>query len=291
MDLTTNRVRPPLSPDRVVGWGWRARGRLRRKDAACACAREGRKLSSRPQRSVRPTGQTVLPLPPTCRLPEGAEQVVSAALEAFGAIDILVNNVATAKGTDIVNTADDEWQEAFDQTLVSGHSHVAARRAAHAAARRRGHHHDCVDLGARVGRADGLQRREGRRDQPREGDGAAAGQRQHSRQQRRARIDPVSRRLVGQAAESRSGRDRRVHQARSFRSAASAAPKKSATPSRFSPRRARAGSAAHACQSTAASRARRSDESIVGTLDAESRTVRGRWALLQWRCSASSSGV
>ena len=43
--------------------------------------------------------------------------MVSAALDAFGAIDILVNNVATAKGTDIVNTADGEWQEAFDQTL------------------------------------------------------------------------------------------------------------------------------------------------------------------------------
>jgi 3-oxoacyl-[acyl-carrier protein] reductase len=49
--------------------------------------------------------------------PEGAAKVVDAALEAFGAIDILVNNVATAKGTDIVNTADAEWQEAFDQTL------------------------------------------------------------------------------------------------------------------------------------------------------------------------------
>ena len=47
----------------------------------------------------------------------GAERVVNAALDAFGAIDILVNNVATAKGTDIVNTADGEWQEAFDQTL------------------------------------------------------------------------------------------------------------------------------------------------------------------------------
>jgi 3-oxoacyl-[acyl-carrier protein] reductase len=49
--------------------------------------------------------------------PEGAAKVVDATLEAFGAIDILVNNVATAKGTDIVNTADAEWQEAFDQTL------------------------------------------------------------------------------------------------------------------------------------------------------------------------------
>jgi 3-oxoacyl-[acyl-carrier protein] reductase len=48
---------------------------------------------------------------------EGASKVVDAALEAFGAVDVLVNNVATAKGTDIVNTADGEWQDAFDQTL------------------------------------------------------------------------------------------------------------------------------------------------------------------------------
>jgi 3-oxoacyl-[acyl-carrier protein] reductase len=43
--------------------------------------------------------------------------VVDAAVAGFGTIDVLVNNVATAKGTDIVNTADGEWQEAFDQTL------------------------------------------------------------------------------------------------------------------------------------------------------------------------------
>jgi 3-oxoacyl-[acyl-carrier protein] reductase len=49
--------------------------------------------------------------------PEGAAAVVDAALASFGAVDILVNNVATAKGTDIVGTADGEWQEAFDRTL------------------------------------------------------------------------------------------------------------------------------------------------------------------------------
>jgi 3-oxoacyl-[acyl-carrier protein] reductase len=49
--------------------------------------------------------------------PEGAAAVVDAALAAFGAVDILVNNVATAKGTDIVGTVDAEWQDAFDQTL------------------------------------------------------------------------------------------------------------------------------------------------------------------------------
>jgi 3-oxoacyl-[acyl-carrier protein] reductase len=49
--------------------------------------------------------------------PEGTATVAEAALAAFGAIDVLINNVATAKGTDIVGTPDGEWQEAFDQTL------------------------------------------------------------------------------------------------------------------------------------------------------------------------------
>jgi 3-oxoacyl-[acyl-carrier protein] reductase len=48
---------------------------------------------------------------------EGARKVVDETLKAFGGIDILVNNVGTAKGTDIVQTSDEEWQEAFDQTL------------------------------------------------------------------------------------------------------------------------------------------------------------------------------
>ena len=36
---------------------------------------------------------------------------------SFGSIDILVNNVGAAKGAGIVDTPDDVWQEAFDQTL------------------------------------------------------------------------------------------------------------------------------------------------------------------------------
>ena len=48
---------------------------------------------------------------------EGAATVVDTALAAFGSIDILINNVATAKGSDIVTTADGEWQEAIDHTL------------------------------------------------------------------------------------------------------------------------------------------------------------------------------
>ena len=75
---------------------------------------------------------------------------------------------------------------------VSGDPGVAAGRAAHAPPRRRRDRDDRVDLGARIGRTDDLQRREGGRNQPGEVDGAAAGARQHPRQQRGAGVDSVS---------------------------------------------------------------------------------------------------
>jgi 3-oxoacyl-[acyl-carrier protein] reductase len=46
------------------------------------------------------------------------ERVVAEAMQAFGRIDILVNNVGKAGGTDIVATTDDEWASAIDLTLM-----------------------------------------------------------------------------------------------------------------------------------------------------------------------------
>ena len=48
---------------------------------------------------------------------KGVADVVLRTVETFGGLDILVNNVGLAKGSDIVHTTDAEWQEAFDQTL------------------------------------------------------------------------------------------------------------------------------------------------------------------------------
>jgi 3-oxoacyl-[acyl-carrier protein] reductase len=47
----------------------------------------------------------------------GVEAVVQQTADTFGGVDILVNNVALARGAGIVDTADAEWSEAFDQTL------------------------------------------------------------------------------------------------------------------------------------------------------------------------------
>ncbi len=47
----------------------------------------------------------------------GTQTVVDTAINEFGRIDVLVNNVGTAKGADLEATTDVDWQEAFDQTL------------------------------------------------------------------------------------------------------------------------------------------------------------------------------
>ncbi len=84
----------------------------------CLCARGAEALdrAAAELRTIQTVAQ-VLAVAADLSTAEGAEKVVNATLEAFGGIDILINNVGTAKGTDIVNTADAEWQDALDQTL------------------------------------------------------------------------------------------------------------------------------------------------------------------------------
>ena len=48
---------------------------------------------------------------------KGAADVVMRTVETFGGLDILVNNVGFAGGGGILEASDEEWQEAFDQTL------------------------------------------------------------------------------------------------------------------------------------------------------------------------------
>jgi 3-oxoacyl-[acyl-carrier protein] reductase len=49
--------------------------------------------------------------------PAGIELVINRTVDAFGGLDILVNNVGRAAGSDLLGTTDAEWQAAFDETL------------------------------------------------------------------------------------------------------------------------------------------------------------------------------
>jgi 3-oxoacyl-[acyl-carrier protein] reductase len=49
---------------------------------------------------------------------DGVQRVIDRTVERFGGIDVLVNNVALARGAGLLDTSDAEWQEAFDQTLL-----------------------------------------------------------------------------------------------------------------------------------------------------------------------------
>ena len=66
---------------------------------------------------------------------KGVADVIFRTTETFGGIDILVNNVGLARGTDIVGTTDAEWSDAFNYTLFPA---IRASRMAVPHIRRRG---------------------------------------------------------------------------------------------------------------------------------------------------------
>jgi 3-oxoacyl-[acyl-carrier protein] reductase len=49
--------------------------------------------------------------------PEDVKRVLESTVERFKRLDVLVNNVGLARGAELEDTSDAEWQEALDQTL------------------------------------------------------------------------------------------------------------------------------------------------------------------------------
>jgi len=83
------------------------------------CARGEASLSQAAAdlRSIALQPSDVLPVVADVSTATGVELIINRTVDSFGGLDILVNNVGLAKGSDIVATSDLEWQEAFDQTL------------------------------------------------------------------------------------------------------------------------------------------------------------------------------
>src|SRR5262245_4764739 len=101
------------------------------------CARGQNRLdeAAADLRKVSRTPDHVLPILADVATADGPEHVISRTVEAFGGLDILVNNVGLARGTTIVETTDAEWQDALEQTLYPA---IRASRLAVPHMRRRG---------------------------------------------------------------------------------------------------------------------------------------------------------
>jgi 3-oxoacyl-[acyl-carrier protein] reductase len=68
-------------------------------------------------RSAVQAGSRVAALSADLATSSGVDRVVRHTIEVFGGIDILVNNIGLARGGGIVDTTDEVWREALDQTL------------------------------------------------------------------------------------------------------------------------------------------------------------------------------
>jgi 3-oxoacyl-[acyl-carrier protein] reductase len=108
------------------------------------CARDERRLAEAASelgtgygtnKYANPSPVQVLPVRADVSTEKGVEDVVNRTVEAFGGLDILVNNVGLGRGSSIAETSDAEWQEALDQTLFPA---VRASRLAVPHLRRRG---------------------------------------------------------------------------------------------------------------------------------------------------------
>ena len=86
------------------------------KVAVCARARE-RLDAAAAQLHGQGADDRVLAVQADLSTAEGVATVLDRTVEAFGGVDILVNNVGRAGGGGIVETGDAEWEAAFNETL------------------------------------------------------------------------------------------------------------------------------------------------------------------------------
>ncbi|MGE0449497.1 MAG: SDR family NAD(P)-dependent oxidoreductase [Vicinamibacterales bacterium] len=83
----------------------------------CARGEDALQRAAADLRAAAGAESAILPVVADVSTAAGSETVVRQAIDTYGRLDILVNNVGTARGRTIVDTTDAEWQEALDFTL------------------------------------------------------------------------------------------------------------------------------------------------------------------------------
>jgi 3-oxoacyl-[acyl-carrier protein] reductase len=85
----------------------------------CICARGEDRLREAAREIAGPGGgeSAVLAVPADVSRLDDVQLVVERTVATFGGVDILVNNVGLAGGGGLLDTPDERWQEALDQTL------------------------------------------------------------------------------------------------------------------------------------------------------------------------------
>ncbi len=83
----------------------------------CARGAEALERAAAEVRGVARAPEDVIAVSADVSTADGAQAIHDATIEAFGGVDVLVNNVGLGKGAGLLDTTDEVWQQAFDQTL------------------------------------------------------------------------------------------------------------------------------------------------------------------------------
>jgi 3-oxoacyl-[acyl-carrier protein] reductase len=86
----------------------------------CLCARGDVRLRDAASEIAAAAGDPgrVLAVVADVSRADGVTRVIDETVQTFGGLDILVNNVGFAGGGTLLETTDEQWQEAIDQTLL-----------------------------------------------------------------------------------------------------------------------------------------------------------------------------
>jgi NAD(P)-dependent dehydrogenase (short-subunit alcohol dehydrogenase family) len=90
-------------------------------------ARDSERLERTADEIRQSTGRRIIALPCDLKVPESATSIVEQAFNAFGRIDLLVNNAGATKRGDFFEMTDEDWQDGFALKL---HGYVRMTRAA-----------------------------------------------------------------------------------------------------------------------------------------------------------------